>query len=727
MRLLRLINKTIEYGFYALLIVTPLLFNPIRQIPSYELFEFSKMMFVYVMTTIIVSAWLIRMIIYKKILFQRTPIDVPIFLFLGSQILATLFSIDRHVSLFGYYSRFHGGLLSTISYVTLYYAFVSNRKLVSINKLVSGALISGFFVAGYGILEHFGIDAHIWVQDVKSRVFSTLGQPNWLAAYLTILLPIGVYQYINFIKQQESGHAAKIPNFKFQIPNSDSNFKKLFSIWHLAFVIISYICLLFTKSRSGFLGFWIANAVFWGLTFYSSKSGKGGNDKNVSSRLGSNTIFRVFLILNFTFFILNFFIKTPIPGYNKLATVELLKSETAVESPPEVISGSVIDVGITDSAKIRQIVWTGAIDIIKNYPLFGTGPETFAFAYYKFRPSAHNLTSEWDFLYNRAHNEFLNMGATTGIVGLATYIFLIISVLYSAILKIIHNKKNPEIPFIIATLAAYLSISITNFFGFSVVIVGLFFFLLPTCIYGFGMQPGTFKEIKGTVTIPQKAIFTLIIIFGIGLLTTLGKFWAADSLYAKSYSLRRQESFSDAYNYIVTASTWRSDEPVYHDERATIAASLASLALSKQNATAAANFASEAIRESTIALTISPQNVNFWKSRTRIMYEFATLDPSFMTSALESITIAKELAPTDAKIAYNRAVLLGETQKIPEAISELENAVTLKPDYRDAYIALAIFYEQSDQKEKARQTLELILQRINPDDSEVKKRLEEIK
>ena len=36
-----------------------------------------------------------------------------------------------------------------------------------------------------------------WQQDVKSRVFATFGQPNWLAAYLEILIFIGLYFYIS--------------------------------------------------------------------------------------------------------------------------------------------------------------------------------------------------------------------------------------------------------------------------------------------------------------------------------------------------------------------------------------------------------------------------------------------------------------------------------------------------------------------------------------------------
>ena len=164
----------------------------------------------------------------EKIVIPKTPLDIPIFLFVLSQTVSTLFSIDPHVSWFGYYSRFNGGLLSTLAYVALYYIFISsysrsnleaytsnvsekfsppvggsnNKKFrnfelvtpqsslhTSVFNLLYASLISAFFVSIYAVLERLGIDSHLWVQDVQSRVFSTLGQPNWLAAYIVALIP----------------------------------------------------------------------------------------------------------------------------------------------------------------------------------------------------------------------------------------------------------------------------------------------------------------------------------------------------------------------------------------------------------------------------------------------------------------------------------------------------------------------------------------------------------
>ena len=103
--LVKLTNKTIEIGFYLLFFLVPLMMTPF----NYELFEFNKMMLVYLLTAMIVAAWLAKMALQKRIIFQRSFWDIPLLIFLISQFLSFLFSLNRHTSLWGYYSRSHGG------------------------------------------------------------------------------------------------------------------------------------------------------------------------------------------------------------------------------------------------------------------------------------------------------------------------------------------------------------------------------------------------------------------------------------------------------------------------------------------------------------------------------------------------------------------------------------------------------------------------------------------
>ena len=225
--------------FAILFFFTPLILWPFTS----EVFEFNKMVFVYAMTTLSVASWIIRMIIKKRFIFRRTILDWPLIGYLVTSLASTLFSIDPRTSWLGYYSRFNGGMLSIISYSLLYWAFVSNMDHKSALSAMRYMLYAAVIVSIYGILEHFGVDKNIWVQDVQNRVFSTLGQPNWLAAFLIALMPLAW---------------SKMLNAKSQMLN-----------YFLS--ALFFITLLFTKSRSGFLGFVFADLIFWGFIFWNHK------------------------------------------------------------------------------------------------------------------------------------------------------------------------------------------------------------------------------------------------------------------------------------------------------------------------------------------------------------------------------------------------------------------------------------------------------------------------
>ncbi len=715
MNLIDICDRIIRSCFYFLFILTPFLFNPSRTFPSFELFEWNKMIFVYCLTVIVVTAWVVKMITARKFIFHRTPLFWPLILLLTVQIIATVFSIDPHLSIWGYYSRFHGGLLSTIAYTTLYFAFVSNLTFLNLQHFLFLLLTAASLVSLYGIAQRLGIDKDKWVQDVQNRVFSTLGQPNWLAAYLAILFPISLNQLLSSSKNFKQSPDNFMQRAKVTLGGLWSNLSAGKTGWYYLMIgILLYVCLLFTKSRSGFLGFWGANIVFWLMMFLAKRF----------------TFYakRIFLVLHLSFFIVNFFIRTPFSQYNRLATIDLFSHPANIEKPQIPVGDSVINVGITDSSEIRKIVWRGALDIIKNYPLFGTGPETFAFAYYRFRPAAHNLTSEWDFLYNRAHNEFLNIAATTGLIGLATYLLLILVIFVELFQQTKQRRGSTQMLFA-AFIASYVSILVTNFFGFSVVVVGLFFFLLPVLIFINIDKPPT-RLITNLATWSNLSFGRKL---GIGIslwlmlffLINIGRLWIADSIYAKAISYSRAGELDLAYPKIVTATNLRPDEPNFHDQRADIAGNYAA-ALMSTDATRSAQLFQDALLQSNQALTISPQNVNFWKTRTRILFALSEIDETYLHQALNALQLAMELAPTDPKLTYNAAVIYGRLNHPEDAIKSLQKTIELKGDYRDAYIALSIFYIEQKDITKAKEILNLALQRINPNDEEIKQRLEEI-
>ena len=410
-------SKTIKSLYLLLFFTTPLIYVSANS----ELFELPKMVFVYTTAIIIIYLHLLNHFHHQIPLFRPHLLNLYLNLFLISQIISTFFSIDLHTSLMGYYSRLNGGLYSLITYYLLFQVLNVYIDQKLIQKIINVSLLSGFFVAIFGIAQHFGIDAHLWVQDVRSRVFSTLGQPNWLAAYLCILIPLSFYKILSTLQNQYRQHIM------------------------LSLLSITYFTsLLFTKSKSGIIAVIISLIIFTLLYLIKSTS------RNYLALI-SNLILLVSLSL---------IISNPIKDY-------IFPSQTI--PPVKEEQGKIPTLNITPSEDIRKIVWQGAIKLWQQYPMFGTGPETFAYSYYWVRPAAHNLTSEWDFLYNKAHNEYLNYLATTGTFGLITYLLAILAFIFILLNNLI--KKNSDPILTIAIVSSYVSILITNTVGFS--------FLLP--------------------------------------------------------------------------------------------------------------------------------------------------------------------------------------------------------------------------------------------------------
>ncbi len=759
--IVRWCNRLIKLGFIAIFGLVPLLLTPL----NYELFEYNKMMAVYIVTSIIVTSWIIKSLTQKEFRLAKTPLDIPIGLFVASQFISTLFSIDPHISWLGYYSRFNGGMWSVISYVLLYYAFLSNldaftshanelgsmnheswgktktQKLIpafpiiynSLFMLLKVALITTTLVALYGVLERLGIDKHLWVQDVQNRVFSTLGQPNWLAAYLVALIPLSMAFALERLT---------INNSQFTGIKRALNPKTLF------FCLLStlyFVTLLFTRSRSGLLGFVIGDILFW-LSFIPKPrfmkvvdvSFKGSFIFPFKNEQQLHTV-KFAGFLHILFAITLFLNGTGSPALDswitwnglktKIMNTTLLRQDSgrqALEATPSAVVGPALEVGGTESGTIRKYVWQGAINAWQSSTkttLIGTGTETFAFAFYEFRPVEHNVTSEWDFLYNKAHNEYLNYLATTGLFGLGSYLLFIgvFVTWFVGNLKTKNENLKSTATFEILTIkialfAGWISILVTNFFGFSVVILQLFLFLFPAIIFALSPR-NPILDTRYSLRLPSWTLW-LPTIAGLLIVLRIASFWYADTLYARGYRLIRGGLFGQAIPALNTATAINSREPVYHDELGSAYATLATAAFDGGNATQAAQLAALSIRENTKALSTSPRNVNFYKTKTKIYYTLSSLNPEFNANAIEALKQAIPLSPNDPKIYYNLAILVGREGKSDEAIEYLKKAKALKPNYRDAYYALWVFYTEIKKPAEAKAILEEYLTRIDPNDKD---------
>lgn len=721
--------------FHALVVTVPLYFR----FTTEELFEFNKLLLVYVFTALITGLWISRMIMRGSLSWKRSAFDIPLVLFLASQLLSTIFSIHPRTSWLGYYTRFHGGLLSYLAYSLLYSAAVHNLGKKHIKPLLLSAVVSASVVSIYGVLEHFGhspscliitngasSDVSCWIQDVQSRVFATFGQPNWLAAYAITLWPIAAWLSV----QRSQKLLVRLVSF---------------TAWLLLTVV-----LLYTKSRSGFLGLMAGVAVLIGLyvvTYWWKQRKNPDHKVPLLSQLLLPWLAAGVAVL----LIIGIVSGTPFtPSVGSLQ----VKTETAADNTEQIEPIVAVDrlaAGGTDSGEIRKIVWTGALAVWQRYPLLGSGVETFAYSYYRDRPTAHNLVSEWDFLYNKAHNEVLNFLATTGTVGGFAYLLLVswIGVITWRLL-ITQQLTANEQQLAAALTAGVAAQFVSNFFGFSTVVITLLWFLYmafvaileSTALYetvptkaASKNETATMNSKKSrTATLQSQESSTAIQWFGLSLtwfavlisVVLVYRMYAADTAYARGKALLAAGDFAAGNQSLQAAISLAPREALYYDELAHQFAKIAVEVASAQNATSASQLANTAVVASDTALSLNPVHLNFYKTRARMFITLAQLKPELLLNAKEAFEAALERAPTDAKLLYNLALVEMGLDNQAASIQLLEKTVMLKSNYGAARLELAKAYLATNQPTKAETQLMYILENISPGDVQTLQMLEQV-
>jgi len=426
--------------------VTPFLVTP----TTYELFEFPKMIFVYLVSTLVVATKLSRIIInwksdnqdllslFSSPFCQLTSISTLLGLFVLSNLISTVFSPFLHTSLWGYYSRFSGGIISIICYFSVFLILQTWDKL-KLKTLLKAVIFSSIIVSLYGIAQHFGLEKDRWVQDVQARVFSSFGQPNWLAAYLVLILPL---------------------NLSFLVDARKTFDKLIYAI----VAVFNFSALWFTFSISGISAFLITIGA---MIILMNKA-----------LLKQNLRYLVPLVLTMVA------IAIWQPGLARGRfedTVLVIRNRLTYVRPVYAANNQFV---VGDTADIRLIVWTGVIKASMSNPknlLIGTGPETVAYRFWQYRPLNMNQTSEWDFLYNKSHNYFLDILSNLGLLGVFSYLGINSFAIWTAI-------KNRANTLNLSIGSALIGNTITNFFGWPTVLTNLLFFSLLSILSSYDQK-----------------------------------------------------------------------------------------------------------------------------------------------------------------------------------------------------------------------------------------------
>ncbi|MEK7070396.1 MAG: hypothetical protein AAB966_01180, partial [Patescibacteria group bacterium] len=303
------------------------------------------------------------------------------------------------------------------------------------------------------------------------------------------------------------------------------------------------------------------------------------------------------------------------------------------------------------------------------------------------------------YIYNKAHNEYLNYLATTGFLGLGTYLLFIGSVAWLVYFQLKTKSENGKTTAknleLICLSAGWITILITNFFGFSITVTSLFFFLIPALIV---IESESIKEYEKEIPILNHSYRFLVPLVGFLFVVYLGwitLYFIADIQYAKGKLFAQIEDFQQSAGYIQAAQRIHH-EHLYEDKLSNVLANFLydpSIQSDKKTLDKVIQVSNALNTKSLIA---SNQNVQYWKTRSKnnLIYYQITSEGKYLNNSIEAVKIARKLAPTDPRIPYTLSLLYrlqadeakDEEKTVLTQLSqeELNKAIMLKPNYAEA-------------------------------------------
>jgi tetratricopeptide (TPR) repeat protein len=184
----RVLDQLLDLLLVGILLGAPLIFYT----RAHDVFEFNKITAMRDLSALAAVLLLAKFLFVRPLSLARNALDLPVLGWLAVALVATFNTVNWRLSVHGVYEDFEG-ITTLVNYAFLYYWASQHVRSERQIRLVLGAVaLAGTVMGFYGLLQNFGIDFVPWNPDTysKTRMFSTMGNPNFLAAYCVMSMPI---------------------------------------------------------------------------------------------------------------------------------------------------------------------------------------------------------------------------------------------------------------------------------------------------------------------------------------------------------------------------------------------------------------------------------------------------------------------------------------------------------------------------------------------------------
>jgi len=660
-----MLDKIIKYGLYLLAFIFPLFFLP----QTLSSTAAAKQILLSAFCFLILILWLIKIISSGKLSFVWNKLSLAVLLFISALGVSTVFSTAKIQSFWG--MNFEPDtFFSFILYGLVFFLFANLIK----EKEKKAVLIS--FLMGSGVL------ALLFLFQVVNPIGTAQGLAVFLGSAFLILMAV----------------------------LNDIGLQKLFKILGgiLGLILFAAIFL---------INYWV---VWMGIAFGMAIIifNKLKKISTISSKQ-TNPLKPLFLPLCiFVLALIFIFLKVP--------------TGNLINIPAE----------ISPTYQATFDISTNTLQEGTKNMIFGSGPSTFGYQYNLYQIGGLNSTNFWQLRFNQGIAVLPTLLTTSGILGILALLFLIVVFFFQGLKSLRVGEVKPS------QLAALIG---SAYFLISWFLYPANFCLMFAAFLMLGLftasSPRT-KEFLFTKS-PQKAFMIML----------LGVFMIAGSVFG-FYTVSQKYAGEVIFNQGL--SLINNDEPkldegivkIYKaielDPKDSYFRNLSQAFLFKMSEVAnnqeleqeqkqalfqqAVSNAETSINQ---AITLNPKNSQNWLQSGSVYENFAL----FGIKGAEEMAVSKyqkaaELDSQNPQILLNIGrtyKLIAErsedeeikNQNLDLALGQFQKSINLKINFSAAYYLIAQVYEMKEDKEKALENYQIVLQ-LEPDNEEIQKKIEEL-
>jgi len=629
-RLRSLCDQALQLSLLALLVVVPLVFYT----STHDVFEINKITAFRIFTLLGLLAFLTRTLLAGGFTLRLTALWPPVAAVGLTSLLSTVWTNNLGTSLFGVYEDFEG-ILTIANYILLWFLVTQHvRRFGQVQKFLTAVLLAGTVAAGYGVAQNFGFDFVPWnpTTYTANRMFGTLGNPNFLAAYVLMAIPLAAVRF--WVSPRRSG--------------------KLF---YLLMVLLMLGCLFFTKSRGALVALAVEVLLLAGyLVADSLRAGRLWADNR-----------RWLLVL-------------ALLGSMTLAAPQVRGTiQTTVHRAVALLNFH--EVKLTP----RLYIWRSALQMIRDHPLVGSGLDTFQITFPKYR-LAEYWRLEWNGTPEKAHNFLLQIGATTGLLGLGAWLWLLTA--YFLLLgRQLRTLPAPRRHVAVGIGVAQAGFLVQDLFSFTVVAYGSlfwFFLALGPVLYREEAEPASGREGEAFALSRLRLADWMVYVGATGLvflaLIFSLRLWAADVYFKRGIIFLSQGMPDRAIPFLGKATALNPQREIYWVKYGIAYEEAAKRAQDKEPLLRQA----AEIHQHTIGM--NPLNGYDFNNLGRVYkYWGDYLDPARLAKAEEACQKAAQLDPYNVYFALDLASVYLAQKRFGEADRIAERLSSVFPDFAIPY------------------------------------------